>query len=103
MITADVRGAGTDANVFVTIFGTHGDTGKRALTQKFRDLFERNQTDKFVLEAIDLGENGDINRASNGSFEEQCALLYVVYKSLFHSYIYFKELLSILLEKSEDM
>ena len=103
MITADVRGAGTDANVFVTIFGTHGDTGKRALTQKFRDLFERNQTDKFVLEAIDLGENSDINRVSNCSFEEQCTLLYVLCERLFHSYTYSEELLSILLDESEAM
>lgn len=26
--TGNVRGAGTDANVFITIYGTTGDTGK---------------------------------------------------------------------------
>ena len=56
MVTGDVRGAGTDANVFIILYGTHGDTGKRPLQQKGRDLFERNRTDKFVVEAIDLGE-----------------------------------------------
>ena len=56
VITGDIKKAGTDANVHITIFGTHGDTGKRPLTQKFRDLFERNQKDVFVLEAIDLGK-----------------------------------------------
>ena len=55
-MTSDIRGAGTDANVWITLFGGHGDTGKRELTQKFRDLFERNQKDKFTIEAIDLGK-----------------------------------------------
>lgn len=56
MLTGDVRGAGTDANVYVILYGSHGDTGKRQLQQKGRDLFERNRTDKFVIEAIDLGK-----------------------------------------------
>lgn len=56
VITGNVQGAGTNANVFVTLYGTTGDSGKRALTQKFRDLFERKQTDKFELEALDLGK-----------------------------------------------
>ena len=56
VVTADVRSAGTDANVFITVYGTNGDTGKRPLTQKFRNLFERGQTDKFQIEAIDLGQ-----------------------------------------------
>ena len=56
VVTADCRSAGTDANVCITLYGTHGDTGKRALTQRFKDLFERKSEDKFVLEAIDLGE-----------------------------------------------
>lgn len=56
MVTADMKGSGTDANVSITIFGSNGDTGKRPLQQKFRDLFERGQTDKFQLEAVDLGD-----------------------------------------------
>ena len=55
VVTGDVKHAGTDANIFINIYGTNGDTGKRPLTQKFRNLFERNQTDKFILEAVDLG------------------------------------------------
>lgn len=55
VITGDVRGAGTNANVSITLYGTTGDSGKRELTQKFRDLFERKQTDKFEFEALDLG------------------------------------------------
>ncbi|KAM8782296.1 lipoxygenase homology domain-containing protein 1 isoform 3-T3 [Rhynchonycteris naso] len=49
-------GAGTDANVFVTIYGSNGDTGKRELKQKMRNLFERGSTDHFFLETLDLGE-----------------------------------------------
>ncbi|KAH9519113.1 Lipoxygenase y domain-containing protein 1 [Bulinus truncatus] len=56
VVTGNEKSAGTDANVFITVFGTNGDTGKRALTQKFKNLFERNQTDKFQIEALDLGE-----------------------------------------------
>lgn len=53
--TADVQGAGTDANVHITIYGSNGDTGRRPLTKKFVDLFERGKKDSFNLEALDLG------------------------------------------------
>ena len=53
--TADVKHAGTDANVFITIYGSNGDTGRRALKKKFVDLFERGKKDDFKLEALDLG------------------------------------------------
>lgn len=56
VITGDVKGAGTDANVFITIYGVNGDSGKRPLKQKFRNLFERDQTDRFMLEMLDLGD-----------------------------------------------
>uniref|UniRef100_A0A3Q2ZDP0 Lipoxygenase homology PLAT domains 1b n=1 Tax=Kryptolebias marmoratus TaxID=37003 RepID=A0A3Q2ZDP0_KRYMA len=56
IITGDVKGAGTDANVFITIYGVNGDSGRRQLRQKFRNLFERGKTDRFVLEMLDLGE-----------------------------------------------
>ena len=56
MYTGDVSSAGTDANVSINIFGENGDTGKRQLTKKFRDLFERNQVDDFKIEALDLGQ-----------------------------------------------
>ena len=56
IITGDVKGAGTDANVFITLYGVNGDSGIRQLQQKFRNLFERDHTDRFVLEMLDLGE-----------------------------------------------
>ena len=56
VVTGSERGCGTNANVCCCVYGQHGDTGSRPLKQKGRDLFERNQTDEFVLEALDLGE-----------------------------------------------
>jgi hypothetical protein len=56
VVTANEKGAGTDANVHITIYGSHGDSGRQPLKQRFRDLFEKGQTDKFTLEVLDLGE-----------------------------------------------
>ena len=43
--TGDVRGAGTDANVFINMYGNQGDSGERKLagSETHRDKFERNQ------------------------------------------------------------
>ncbi|XP_058133602.1 lipoxygenase homology domain-containing protein 1 [Dasypus novemcinctus] len=60
-------GAGTDANVFVTIFGANGDTGKRELKQKGRNLFERGSTDRFFLETLELGELRKVRLEHDGS------------------------------------
>lgn len=54
--TADVAHAGTDANVFITLYGANGDTGQRPLTKKFVNLFERGHMDDFKIEALDLGQ-----------------------------------------------
>ena len=45
MFTGDVRGAGTDANVFCIIFGDRGDTGERKLhkSETNSNKFERGQ------------------------------------------------------------
>ncbi|KAI1905273.1 hypothetical protein AGOR_G00014410 [Albula goreensis] len=56
VITGDEKGAGTDANVFITIHGSNGDSGRRPLRQKFRNLFERGRTDRFLIEMLDMGE-----------------------------------------------
>lgn len=52
--TSDISGAGTDANVFITIIGDNGDTGELELkkTKTFSNLFERGQTDEFNFENI---------------------------------------------------
>ncbi|XP_063036774.1 lipoxygenase homology domain-containing protein 1 [Melospiza melodia melodia] len=56
VVTGFEKGAGTDANVFITIYGLNGDSGRRALRQKFRNLFERGKTSRFYLETLDMGE-----------------------------------------------
>ncbi|KAK1803299.1 hypothetical protein P4O66_004083 [Electrophorus voltai] len=56
VITGQEKGAGTDARVFITIFGTNGDSGRRRLRQRCRNLFERGRTDRFLLELLDMGE-----------------------------------------------
>jgi hypothetical protein len=53
--TGDRFGAGTDANVFITIYGSNGDSGERLLDGPGNN-FERNQVDVFQVEAVDLGE-----------------------------------------------
>ena len=66
--TGNVFGAGTDANVFVNVFGSMGDTGSRPLennnkTSSNRNKFERNNEDHFLVQAVHLG---DINRIQIG-------------------------------------
>lgn len=59
VITGDIRGAGTDSQVYITLFGSDG---KR--TEKFhlknsstnKNPFERNQTDKFRLKGDYVGD-----------------------------------------------
>ena len=43
--TGDERFAGTDANVFITVYGENGDTGERALKDSSTNInkFERKQ------------------------------------------------------------
>ena len=53
--TGDIRGAGTDANVFLQLFGEHSDTGEQKLESSGNN-FERGHTDTFGIEAVDLGE-----------------------------------------------
>ena len=56
--TGDVFGAGTDANVYLKIFGAKGDTGTLQLksADNTKNKFERNRTDMFKLEATDIGK-----------------------------------------------
>nr|XP_014352351.1 PREDICTED: lipoxygenase homology domain-containing protein 1-like [Latimeria chalumnae] len=54
-LTGDVRGAGTDANVFVTLFGEYGITPKVHLTSKSRTAFEKNKTDVFRVKTNNVG------------------------------------------------
>nr|XP_033789545.1 oxygen-regulated protein 1 isoform X2 [Geotrypetes seraphini] len=52
----DHWGAETFANVYLTLYGQQGDTGARKLEKSLikRELFQRNQTDSFLMEAVSL-------------------------------------------------
>lgn len=65
--TGDVKYAGTDANVYVTIYGEKGDTGSRQLSNKWKNDFERNQIDKFTIEAADLGKITKVRIGHDGT------------------------------------
>ena len=47
-------GAGTDANVFMIIFGENGDSGELALknSETYKDKFERDHTDVFTFKNL---------------------------------------------------
>ncbi|XP_029443046.1 lipoxygenase homology domain-containing protein 1-like [Rhinatrema bivittatum] len=54
----DQWGAGTFANVYLTLYGERGDTGARKLQRPLRkkEIFQRNQTDSFLMEAVSLNQ-----------------------------------------------
>ena len=56
--TGDEKNSGTDANVWVQVYGDKGDTGHVQLKKSgmMENLFERGQTDYFTLEAGDVGK-----------------------------------------------
>jgi len=69
--TGNVSGAGTDANVFINVRGTNGDTGEKKLehSQEHVNKFEQNQVDTFTLDAINLGDLEEIRvRHDNKGF-----------------------------------
>ncbi|CAF0768261.1 unnamed protein product, partial [Didymodactylos carnosus] len=57
VFTGDKTGAGTDANVFLTIYGTQDDSGERQLQRSNNiNKFEKKQEDIFSIKAVHLGE-----------------------------------------------
>ncbi len=56
--TSDIRGAGTDANVFVELHGSKGSIGQTRLDNAANN-YERGRADTFTIKASDVG---DINR-----------------------------------------
>ncbi|XP_034152949.1 lipoxygenase homology domain-containing protein 1-like, partial [Esox lucius] len=53
--TSDVKGAGTDAQVFLQIYGEKGKSDEMRLESK-SDSFEQGQLDKFMIEMPDIGK-----------------------------------------------
>lgn len=58
VVTGDVKNAGTNANVTCIIKGANGDSGELPLKKSdtHMDKFERNHTDVFHAECVDLGD-----------------------------------------------
>ena len=58
MYTSDLRGAGTDATVFVELAGDLGSGPRCKLMNQAgsADAFGRGQTDTFVIQLPELGE-----------------------------------------------
>ncbi|CAG9464667.1 unnamed protein product [Pedinophyceae sp. YPF-701] len=63
--TSDLRGAGTDSDIFVTVYGDKGDTGERALDAG-KEAFERGNQDTFFVDARDIGKVQRLKVRSNG-------------------------------------
>ena len=56
--TGDKFGAGTDADVYIQLFGEEDDTGTVNLksSKTHKNKFERNKMDEFVVQAVDIGD-----------------------------------------------
>ena len=64
-VTGNARGAGTNANVFITIFGKSGQTPKLPLRNSDHDdMFECNQSDVFRLKTKCVGPLNKIRSCS---------------------------------------
>uniref|UniRef100_A0A8C1WTB9 Lipoxygenase homology domains 1b n=1 Tax=Cyprinus carpio TaxID=7962 RepID=A0A8C1WTB9_CYPCA len=56
IFTGNMMGAGSDANVFINLYGENGDTGERPLRKSSHlNKFERGQEDTFSITAVELG------------------------------------------------
>ncbi|XP_055489425.1 lipoxygenase homology domain-containing protein 1-like [Leucoraja erinacea] len=57
IVTGDLWNGGTEANVYIVIYGKRGDTGSRQLLRSNNPLkFRKGQTDIFSLKAVHLGK-----------------------------------------------
>ena len=56
--TASEPGADTEAELFIQLFGSHGDSGKRVLFNSLNNKtpFQGDQMDLFEVEAVELQE-----------------------------------------------
>ncbi|NXA74779.1 LOXH1 protein, partial [Thryothorus ludovicianus] len=56
--TGDKKNAGTDANVFIILYGSKDDTGIVSLkaSKINKNKFERGKVDEFTVESVDIGD-----------------------------------------------
>lgn len=76
-------GAGTDANVFLIVFGEYGDTGMLPLkTSTNRNKFERKNKDMFRFpDLLSLGELSKVRVWHDNKGEEETAALQTATKT----------------------
>ena len=67
MWTADVANAGTDARVFLQMYGVSGKKTEEKDLRNKTDNFEQGQTDKFKIEAADIGRIQKIRIGHDGA------------------------------------
>ncbi|GIL93966.1 hypothetical protein Vretimale_245 [Volvox reticuliferus] len=65
--TSNIRGAGTDANVFIQMFGDEGETGRIKLDNPGKNDFERGNTDVFLFEDKNVGNLRKIRIGHDGA------------------------------------
>lgn len=53
--TSDIKNAGTDANVFITLYGSKGTSDKLPLTGRQGNLFERGSVNTFPVSVDNIG------------------------------------------------
>ena len=64
--TADVAGAGTDANVYLELNGDFGSSGPRRLHASWKNCFERGHVDEFALGSVELGDLRSVRVGHDG-------------------------------------
>ena len=67
--TADVAGAGTDANVYLELNGDFGSSGPRRLHASWKNCFERGHVDEFALGSVELGDLRSVRVGHDGAAE----------------------------------
>lgn len=69
VVTSDIRGAGTDANVFIQLYGERNDSGRHDLkfSKTNKNKFETGQTDVFDVKVSDVGDLRKIKIGHDGS------------------------------------
>ncbi|CAF3698383.1 unnamed protein product [Rotaria sp. Silwood1] len=83
VFTGDKAGAGTDAKVFIQIYGLYGRTEEIPLKSK-SDSFERKSIDKFKIEAPDIGP---IEKIRIGHHSENSRAAWYLEKVLIQRYL----------------
>ena len=66
VFTGNLKGAGTDANVAIMLFGELGYSGPWILSTPLHDDFERGQIDSFHVEGVCLGKLSSIQIGHDG-------------------------------------